>query len=77
MKNSIKNQIPKEDITELSKQLDLNFRKFFGQVTNKNDYQVQEKTLTYADIFSNRMLIVNAIKKGIPYQIFSLIQKIS
>ena len=77
MKKSIENPVHKEGIKELSKQLDQNFRKFFGQPADNNNYQVQEEVLTYSDLYSDRMLIVNAIKSGIPYHLFSLIQQIS
>jgi putative toxin-antitoxin system antitoxin component (TIGR02293 family) len=77
MNTSIKKRGPKADIKKLSKQLDLQIRKFLGQDTVKNEFQVQEQALTYSNLFSDRMLIVNAIKKGIPYHLFSCIQQLS
>jgi putative toxin-antitoxin system antitoxin component (TIGR02293 family) len=77
MKTSIKKQVREEDTKKLSNQLDFYIRNFFGKPTFTKDNQVQEETLTYSDLYSDRMVIVNAIKEGIPYKIFSLIQKIS
>ena len=66
-----------EEIIELSKKLDINFRKFLGQPKSGNDSQVQEETLSYADLYSDRMVIANAIRSGIPYHLFDLIQQLS
>src|ERR1039457_6865341 len=77
MKTIIKKIIPEEDTKKLSVLLDSSILNFFGKSTINKENQVQEAVITYADLYSDRMRIVNAIKEGIPYQIFSLIQKIS
>lgn len=77
MKTSIEKPVNVEDIKDLSKQLDLTIQKILGEDTAKSENLVQEEALSYADLFSNRMHIVGAIKKGIPYHLFSSIQELS
>jgi putative toxin-antitoxin system antitoxin component (TIGR02293 family) len=50
---------------------------FLKQVISKIDYQIPFKDLTLANLLSDRMLMVMAIKEGIPYRVFRLIRQIS
>jgi putative toxin-antitoxin system antitoxin component (TIGR02293 family) len=77
MKTAIKKQVKEEDVKKLSKQLDSHIGKFLEQITVKRDYKVKKGALTFSNLFSDRMLIVIAIKEGIPYQVFASIQRLS
>ncbi len=57
--------------------LDTEFRKFLKNTEKENHILFSESQITFTDFLSNKLLIVFAIKKGIPYSIFSLIQNIT
>jgi putative toxin-antitoxin system antitoxin component (TIGR02293 family) len=50
---------------------------FLKKVVSKIDYQIPFKDLTLSNLLSDRMLMVLAIKEGIPYRVFRLIRQIS
>ena len=50
-------------------------RSFVSKLEQSSGYKVLNKKLTYADFLKNKMLIVHAIREGIPYEFFKLIQE--
>lgn len=50
-------------------------RSFVSKLEQSSGYKVLNKKLTYADFLKNKMLIVHAIREGIPYDFFKLIQE--
>ena len=42
-----------------------------------NDVHVRTDNITYSDFFDNKMLIIKAIRKGMPYELFSKIKDIT
>ena len=49
-------------------------RSFVSKLEQTSGYKVLNKKLTYNDFLKNKMLIVHAIREGIPYDFFKLIQ---
>ena len=49
------------------------FRSFFKNSGLENQYFGQTEELSLSDIFSNKLFLVYAIRKGIPYSLFELI----
>jgi putative toxin-antitoxin system antitoxin component (TIGR02293 family) len=43
----------------------------------KDLYAAKKARISFADLFSNKLLLIMVIRKGIPYSIFSLIQNIT
>jgi putative toxin-antitoxin system antitoxin component (TIGR02293 family) len=50
-------------------------RSFVINLEQTSGYKVLNKKLTYTDFLKNKMLIVHAIREGIPYDFFKLIQE--
>lgn len=73
VKNITDHSIEETQVKELNKYI----HAFLKEAVDRNDYQVQEEFLTYPDFYSDRLLVVMAIKEGIPYDVFSSIQKLS
>jgi putative toxin-antitoxin system antitoxin component (TIGR02293 family) len=68
----------KESAKEILLELDLSINSTFNQVAEgKLHYSTGKDNLTISDLFSDRMLTVFAIQEGIPFKLFSLIQKLS
>ena len=61
----------------VSYQLDVVIESFLRQAVAKSAFNIQDKKLTFADLLADRMLMVLAIKEGIPFRVFRLIQKLS
>lgn len=59
------------------RQLNVLLRKYLQEAGKKNNYQLVSGGLTYDNLFSDRMLLVLAIREGIPFDFFELLQKIS
>lgn len=49
------------------------FRSFFKKSGLENQYFGQTEELSLSDFFSNKLFLVYAIRKGIPYSLFELI----
>lgn len=62
---------------KLNSQTTLNamVRSFVANLEKSSGYKVLNKKLTYTDFLKNKMLIVHAIREGIPYEFFKLIQE--
>lgn len=58
-------------------ELDRNIRKFLKETIKKNKYDISEEVINLSDFFSDRLLIVLAIKEGLPFSVFNSIQKVS
>jgi putative toxin-antitoxin system antitoxin component (TIGR02293 family) len=61
-------------IENIQKQLDTEIKNL---LTGTEMSREHSETLTYAEFLSDRMLIIEVIRKGIPYSLFHLIQLIS
>ena len=64
------------ETTELNigQKLDKEISALFKTSLIGNKFLPSNEDLTYADFLSNKMLIIAAIRQGIPYSLFSLIQ---
>jgi len=57
--------------------LDSLLKKYLGEAGKKHSYSFPAGGLTVDNLFSNRMLLILAIRDGIPFEFFALLQKIS
>jgi len=57
--------------------LDALLKKYLGEAGKKNSYPFPAGELRIDNLFSDRMLLVLAIKEGIPFEFFALLQKLS
>ncbi|RLD58269.1 MAG: antitoxin [Bacteroidetes bacterium] len=55
---------------ELNKEI----RLFLNDIDLSQQLNIQGQSITFSDFLSNKLLLVLAIREGIPYSIFSLIQ---
>lgn len=78
METRQKKTVEKETLSEIFNELDLSIKDTLtkGAVV-PTYYKALEEDLTFSNFFSDRMLIVIAIKEGVTYHMFSLIQKLS
>jgi len=53
------------------------FKKYFLSLDPDNQYVTISDDMTFDDIFSNRILIIMAIRAGIPYSLFTAIMDMS
>lgn len=49
------------------------FRRFFKNSGLENQYFEQTEELSLSDFFSNKLFLIHAIRKGIPYSLFEII----
>ncbi|EIJ37200.1 putative toxin-antitoxin system antitoxin component, TIGR02293 family [Galbibacter orientalis DSM 19592] len=61
------------ELTAVNKAIKVYVRK----IEKSNDVQVRTDNITYSDFFDNKMLIIKAIRKGMPYELFSKIKDIT
>jgi putative toxin-antitoxin system antitoxin component (TIGR02293 family) len=59
------------------KKLNKELKSYVHQVEHELHPNVRERDITYNDFLSDRMLLVQSIREGIPYSIFRLIQGLS
>lgn len=59
---------------ELRQRLDQEVQSFFNQTRGAQGGEVSVSTLTYADFLSDKMLIIEIIRQGVPYSMFNLIR---
>lgn len=64
-------RIASKDITS---RLDHALTRLISRSDINKQFVPAKKKITYADFFSNRMLIISVIKEGVPFSFFSLIQ---
>ena len=57
--------------------IDKAVRVLVNRVEQERGYKLLNKNITYDDFLKNRMLIVHAIREGIPYKLFDLIKEIT
>lgn len=55
--------------------IDKTVRTYLRKVNTEKESAEIDKTFTYEDFLSNKMLIVHSIRKGIPYRFFNLIKE--
>lgn len=78
METRIIKNVEKETTESKFNQLDLYFKEAFKTTAIESKYSRDfDNNLTFSDFFSDRMLIVIAIKEGIPFRLFALIKEIS
>lgn len=53
------------------------FRAYIQRIERKRNLKIAKRNLTYEDFFKNKMLIVHAIRDGIPYSLFKHIKEIT
>ncbi len=58
-------------------QLDKNINEFLVKTISNSHFRKRKRQITFIDFLSDRMLIIHAIKEGIPYSIFDSIQNLS
>ena len=58
----------------IKQKLDKEISTMFKNSHATNKFATVKKNLTYADFLSNKMLIIFAIRNGIPYSLFNVIQ---
>jgi putative toxin-antitoxin system antitoxin component (TIGR02293 family) len=58
----------------IEQKLDKEISSLFKNSQATNKFATAKKNLTYADFLSNKMLIIFAIRNGIPYSLFDVIQ---
>ncbi|MEH6706229.1 MAG: antitoxin Xre/MbcA/ParS toxin-binding domain-containing protein [Galbibacter orientalis] len=61
------------ELTAVNKAIKVYVRK----IEKSNDVHVRTDNITYSDFFDNKMLIIKAIRKGMPYELFSKIKDIT
>ncbi len=52
-------------------------RKYIQRLDTSSMFEVESKNMTYSDFFDNKMLIIQTIREGLPYPLFSRIQEIT
>lgn len=57
--------------------IDKAVRVLVKRVEQERGYKLLNKNITYDEFLKNRMLIVHAIREGIPYELFNLIKEIT
>ncbi len=78
METRMVKKVGKETTESKFNQLDLYLKEAFKKIAIESKYYRDfDKNLTLSDFFSDRMLIVFAIKEGIPFRLFALIKEIS
>ncbi len=62
----------------IEKDINVKLDQELSSIIKRSDFNRQlslsEKNLTYSELFSDKMLIIQLIKAGVPYSLFSLIQ---
>ena len=58
----------------IGQKLDKEISALFKNALSSNKYLPIDEDLTYSGFLSNKMLIIAAIREGIPYSLFSIIQ---
>lgn len=68
-----KQKEPSTDLTALNKAIKVYFR----NIDKSTRVKIKAKNITYSDFFENKMLIIRAIRQGLPYTLFSKIKEIT
>lgn len=58
----------------IEQKLDKEISSLFKHTANKNQFATVKRDLTYADFLADKMLIIGAIRNGLPYSLFDVIQ---
>lgn len=53
------------------------FRSYIRKIDASSLSQINTEELTYSDFFENKMLIIQSIRQGLPYKLFSKIKDIT
>ena len=60
--------------TNITDKLDKEIAAIIKRFRIDNKFMPSKVSFTYSDFFSNRMLIIQVIREGVPYSFFNLIQ---
>ena len=66
--------ILKMTTAEIRKKLDQEVETYFKRAQTSTQTPHSHEHITYADFLSDRMLIIEIIRRGVPYSLFNLIQ---
>lgn len=66
--------MPEPTITYNQKQLDRELEHYLREATIEYNAPSQQRTITYRHFLEDKMLVIAAIRKGIPYSLFERIQ---
>ena len=66
-----------DSISNIENKLNKEINSFLKQYPLMKDHTGQSKSVTYDKFLSNKMLIIAAIRTGIPYSLFDLIKKLT
>lgn len=61
------------DLAAINKAINVYIRK----IDKSSGVKIATKEITYSDFFENKMLIIRAIRKGLPYKLFSIIKNVT
>lgn len=61
------------DLTALNKAI----RVYIQKIDKKSSFKIKTEELTYSDFFENKMLIIRAIREGLPYKLFNKIKEVT
>jgi putative toxin-antitoxin system antitoxin component (TIGR02293 family) len=61
------------DLTAVNKAI----RIYVRNIDKSSRFKIKSKKITYSDFFENKMLIIHAIRKGLPYKLFNKIKDIT
>jgi putative toxin-antitoxin system antitoxin component (TIGR02293 family) len=68
-----KEKEPSKDLTAVNKAIKVYVR----NIDKSSKAKIKAKNVTYSDFFDNKMLIIRAIRKGLPYKLFKEIKEIT
>jgi putative toxin-antitoxin system antitoxin component (TIGR02293 family) len=61
------------DLTALNKAI----RVYIQKIDKTSSFKIKTEELTYSDFFENKMLIIRAIREGLPYKLFDKIKEVT
>ena len=61
------------DLTAVNKAI----RIYVRNIDKSSGFKIKSEKITYSDFFENKMLIIHAIRRGLPYKLFSKIKDIT
>ncbi len=61
------------DLTALNKAI----RVYIQKIDKTSSFKIKTEELTYSDFFENKMLIIRAIREGLPYKLFNKIKEVT
>lgn len=62
-----------DDFNDVNKAI----RIYVRNIDKSTRFKIKSEKITYSDFFENKMLIIHAIRQGLPYKLFSKIKEIT